>query len=324
MDDADLLLPATVRQFSDMCVSTFHIGSARGSARRDEPDVPKVFKWLPVGYNGRASSVVVSSTPVARPNGEWLEQEGVSAEPSFGPEPRQDYELEVGIWLGGPGNRLGTPIPIGEADNHIFGYCLLNDWSARGIQMWETMLGPFLGKSQSTTVSPWIVTAEALAPFRTAAFQRPAGDPAVLPHLRSDADQSEGGFDMELEALVLTPAMREARTPPARICLTNFKHMYWTAAQMVTHHASNGCNMGTGDLLGSGTCSGPEESGAACLLETTLRGTRDWSLPNGERRRYLEDGDEVVLRGRASREGYVSVGFGDCAGRLTPAPKWPG
>jgi fumarylacetoacetase len=214
-------------------------------------------------------------------------------------------------------------MPLAEAERHIFGFCLLNDWSARGIQFWETMLGPFLGKSQATTISPWIVTAEAMAPFRTAAFHRPAGDPRVLPHLHSDQDQAEGGLDLDLEALIETPAMRTAGAAPARICGTNFKHMYWTCAQMVTHHASNGCNLAAGDLIGSGTCSGPEESEAACLMEATLRGTREWSLATGERRLYLEDGDRVVLRGRASREGKVSIGFGDCSGKLIPSPPWP-
>jgi fumarylacetoacetase len=267
---------------------------------------------------------VVSGTPVKRPNGEWQADENdLTPPPNFGPEPRQDYELEFGAWIAGAGNGLGTAIAITDAPDHIFGHSIVNDWSSRGIQRWETMLGPFLGKSLSTTVSPWIVTAEALAPFHAPAFKRPEGDPPILPYLLDPTDQAEGGLDIVLEAFILTPKMRAAGDAPAKICSTNFKYMYWTWAQMLTHHSSNGCPLGPGDLIASGTCSGPAIEEAACLAETSDRGTKAWSLPNGETRTYLEDGDEVILRGQARRAGFVSIGFGENAGRLDPAVPWP-
>jgi len=315
MPDAKMLLPVGVRQFSDMCVSTFHIGRFQGNDERGEPITPPVFRTLPVGYDGRASSVIVSGTPVRRPNGIWL-AEGATI-PQFGPEPRQDYELEVGIWFGGPGNTLGEPISIQDAGLSIFGYCLLNDWSSRGIQMWETMLGPFLGKSLATTISPWIVTAEALAPFRAPAFERPEGDPRTPGHLWCEDDQAAGGIAIVLEALIASAAMVRAGIAPHRVCQTDFRQMYWTPAQMLAHHTSNGCAFAAGDLLGSGTCSGPTAEAAACLFEKLLAGP--WRLPNGEVRTWLEDQDTVVLRGRAEREGYVSIGFGDATGTIVPA-----
>ncbi|MCC7248255.1 MAG: fumarylacetoacetase [Lysobacter sp.] len=314
--EVEMILPTTVRQFSDMCVSTFHIGRLSGNDDRGQPICPPVFRTLPVGYDGRATSVVVSGTPVRRPNGLWTEQVGGTGDPRFGPEPRQDYELEMGAWLGGPDNPLGEPTRIAAAADRLFGLCLLNDWSARGIQFWENMLGPFLGKSLATTVSPWIVTMEALAPFRAAAFQRPAGDPPVPAHLLSDADQRDGGLDIALEARLRPHGA--AGKQDAVICRTNFRHMYWTFAQMVTHHSSNGCSLGPGDLIGSGTCSGPALAEAACLLEANVEGPL--SLPNGDTRLWLADGDTVILRGRASRDGYVPIGFGEATGRLMPAP----
>jgi fumarylacetoacetase len=315
MADAEMVAPLRVRQFSDMCVSTFHIGRLRGNDERGQPITPPVFRTLPVGYDGRASSIVVSGTPVRRPNGIWL-AEGETA-PRFGPEPRQDYELEVGIWFGGPGNRLGDPISIEDAGRSIFGYCLLNDWSARGIQLWENMLGPFLGKSLATTISPWIVTAEALAPFRAPAFARPEGDPETPRHLRDAHDQAQGGIAIMLEALVASAAMVRDGLMPHRVCQTDFRQMYWTPAQMLAHHTSNGCAFAAGDLLGSGTCSGPSAEAAACLLEKVVEGP--WTLPTGEARIWLEDGDTVTLRGRAEREGHVSIGFGEAIGTLLPA-----
>jgi len=305
-------LPANVRQFTDMCVSTYHISRCRGEGERDPPVVPPVMKQLPVGYNGRASSLVVSGTAVRRPNGQW--QQTPDEKPFFGPEPWMDYELEMGMWVAGPGNRLGEPIPIAAARSHIFGFCLLNDWSARGIQMFESMLGPFLGKSFATTVSPWIVTAEALEPFRIASFPRPADDRDTPVHLMDERDRISGGYAIELEAFVRSTAMRARGDALMRTCHTNFRHMYWTWAQMLTHHASNGCNFNAGDLVGSGTCSGPGLSSAGCLLELTNRNRKPWCLPNGEQRLYLEDGDEVVLRARATSPGYISLGFGDCSG----------
>lgn len=317
---ATLLLPLRVRQFTDMCVSTFHIGRRAGNDERGQPITPPVFRTLPVGYDGRASSVIVSGTPVRRPTGTWLERLD-GGELRFGPEPRQDYELEVGIWFGGPANALGDPIPIADATSSIFGYCLLNDWSSRGIQLWETMLGPFLGKSLSTTISPWIVTAEALAPFGTGALERPAGDPPVPAHLHDAADQAGGGLDLILDAFIQSAAMRQAGLEPHRICRTNFRHMYWTPAQMVAHHASNGCSLAPGDLIGSGTCSGPALEEAACLMEVLAAG--ELALPGGEHRVFLEDGDVMVLRGRAERPGYVGIGFGEAAGELLPARPLP-
>jgi fumarylacetoacetase len=314
MAEAELLLPANVRQFTDMCVSTYHISRCRGEGERDPPVVPPVMKQLPVGYNGRASSLVVSGMAVRRPNGQWQQTPG--EKPFFGPEPWMDYELEMGMWVAGPGNRLGEPIPIAAARNHIFGFCLLNDWSARGIQMFESMLGPFLGKSFATTVSPWIVTAEALEPFRIASFPRPADDRDTPVHLMDERDRISGGYAIELEAFVRSTAMRARGDALMRTCHTNFRHMYWTWAQMLTHHASNGCNFNAGDLVGSGTCSGPVLSSAGCLLELTNRSRKPWCLPNGEQRLYLEDGDEVVLRARATSPGHISLGFGDCSGMV--------
>ena len=315
MTDAEMVLPVRVRQFSDMCVSTFHIGRFAGNDERGQPITPPVFRTLPVGYDGRASSVVISGTPVRRPNGTWL-AEGATT-PQFGPEPRQDYELEIGIWFGGPGNALGEPIFIQNASRSIFGYCLLNDWSARGIQMWEAMLGPFLGKSLATTISPWIVTAEALAPFRAPALARPEDDPQTPRQLWCEHDQTEGGIAIVLEALISSAAMVRDGFSPHRLCQTDFRQMYWTPAQMLAHHASNGCAFAAGDLLGSGTCSGPSEDAAACLFEKLLAGP--WTLPTDEVRTWLEDEDTVILRGRAEREGYVGIGFGEATGKLLPA-----
>jgi fumarylacetoacetase len=225
-----------------------------------------------------------------------------------------DFELEMGMWLGGVGNRLGEPIRIADAFEHVFGFCLLNDWSARGIQMFESMLGPFLGKSFATTVSPWTVTAEALEPFRTAAFPRPSNEFDTAPYLLDERDRLAGGYNVELEALVRSTAMRARGEALMRICHTNFRHMYWTWAQMLAHHTSNGCNLGAGDLIGSGTCSGPVISSAGCLLELTGRSAKRWRLPDGEQRLYLQDGDEIALRACATAPGRVAVGFGDCVG----------
>jgi fumarylacetoacetase len=316
---ATMLLPMPVRQFSDMCASTFHIGRHRGVDSNGEPACPPVFRTLPVGYDGRASSVVVSGSPVRRPNGSWEPRPG-SGELRFGPEPRQDYELELGMWYGGPPTRLGNPIPVKSADAAIFGFTLLNDWSARGIQFWETMLGPFLGKSIATTVSPWIVTSEALAPFRAAAFARPACDPSAPTHLFCARDQAEGGLDIRLDAYLTSSEMRRNGTPPLPICSTNARYLYWTPAQMFAHHMSNGCAMAAGDLVGTGTVSGPSLEEAACLRERNIQG--DLDLPGGERRAWLEDGDELLIRGRAERPGFVTIGFGEARGVIEPALDW--
>jgi fumarylacetoacetase len=316
----EMLLPTNVRQFSDMCVSTFHIGRRNGNDERGEPICPPVFRTIPVGYDGRASSLVVSGTSVRRPLGTW-QPERNKPDVVFGPEPRQDYELEMAIWLGGKGNDLGSPMSMREATEAIFGLGLLNDWSARGIQVWEMLLGPFLGKSMATTVSPWIVTVDALEPFRTSAFSRPVGDYSVPAHLNDTGDQRHGGFDIQLNADLITSQMGQAGLPAERLCETNFSYMYWTVAQMIAHHASNGCSLGAGDLLGSGTCSGPERAQAGCLIEYNIEGPLQ--LAAGESREWIEDGDTIILSAKASRQGFVSIGFGEARGTLLPSPEWP-
>lgn len=319
--EVELLLPVAVRQFTDMSVSSFHLGRSRGNDENGDPLVRPTFKWQPVGYNGRASSVVVSGTPLRRPLGQWLsDPKDEEAQPVFGPEPRQDYEMELAAWIGGPANALGEPIPIGEAPERLFGFSIMNDWSSRRIQVRESALGPFLSKSMGTTVSPWIVTAEALAPFRIPTFIRPKTAPAPLPHLSCPVDQAGGGIDLDMTALVRSAAMRAERLEPTVICQTNAKYLYWSWAQIIAHHSSAGCDMATGDLIGSGTCSGPAIEQAACLSEKTGGGTRPWSLATGETRTYIEDGDEVICVSRANREGFVPIGFGECSGELLPAP----
>jgi fumarylacetoacetase len=239
--------------------------------------------------------------------------------PSFGPSRGLDYELELGVWIG-PGNALGTPIPIAQAADHIAGFCLLNDWSARDIQGWEAQpLGPFLGKSFCTTVSPWVITPEALAPFRAAQAQRPGNDPAPLPYLLDDADQGGGALDIELEAALLTPGLAAQGLAPHTLARSNSRHLYWTVAQLVAHHACNGCNLQPGDLFGSGTISGPDDGTLGSLLELSAGGRRPVTLPSGETRRFLEDGDTVIIRARCRRDGFASIGFGECRGTIVAA-----
>ncbi len=239
------------------------------------------------------------------------------AAPSFGPTRSLDYELEVGFFVG-KGNALGEPIPISDAEAHIFGLCLLNDWSARDVQAWEYQpLGPFLAKNFATTISPWVVTMDALEPFRTRAFPRPVGDPEPLPYLRADADRDRGGIDLKLEVWLSTARMRGSQ--PVRLCQSNLRDLYWTLAQMLTHHASNGCNLQPADLLATGTVSGESRDSLGCLLEITKRGAEPLELSNGETRKFLEDGDEVILRGYCEREGFERIGFGECRGVVRPA-----
>lgn len=302
----EMLLPAEIGDYTDFYCSVFHATNVGSMFRPDNPLMPN-YKYLPVGYHGRASSVVVSGTPVRRPSGQ-LESNGAV---TFEPSRLLDYELEVGFFVG-PGNQLGDPVSISEAADHIFGLCLLNDWSARDIQRWEYQpLGPFLAKSFGTSISPWIVTAEALAPFRAPAFPRPEGDPPPLPYLDDERDQASGGVDLTLEVWLKTARM----TDPVRVSQGNFRDMYWTIAQMLTHHASNGCNLRPGDLIGSGTVSGREKSERGCLLELTWRGAEPLDL-GGEPRKFLEDGDEVILRGYCEREGARRIGFGECRGTV--------
>jgi fumarylacetoacetase len=316
MAEAELMLPVAIGDFTDFYASVFHATNAGRAFRPENPLLPN-YKYVPVAYHGRASSIRVSGTAVKRPQGQRKRaDENV---PTYGPSRNLDFELELGFYIGVP-SVLGETVPIGSAAEHICGFCLLNDWSARDVQGWEYQpLGPFLGKNFATTVSPWVVTAEALAPFRTAAFARPAGDPQPLPHLSDGADQAHGGLDVTLEAYLATEAMRRAGTAPFRLTQTSFASMYWTVAQMVAHHASNGCNLEIGDLFGSGTISGPNRDSWGSLLELTARGREPITLPSGETRGFIEDGDEIIFRGFAQKQGFRRVGFGECRAVILPA-----
>ncbi len=319
MASVALELPVAVGSFTDFMASIYHTTRGGRINRPDNP-LPVNFKHVPIAYNSRASSVRVSGDAVKRPNGQFRQQDGSIA---FGPSRWLDFEMEVGVYVG-VGNDWGAPIPLGRAGEHIFGFCLLNDWSARDVQRWESApLGPFLAKSVGTTVSPWIVTQEAMAPFRAPAFPREAGDPPPLPYLADPADQAEGGYDFALAAYLLSDSMRAAGASPHRVSATNFRHLYWTVAQMVTHHASNGCNLLPGDLMGTGTVSGPTDDSRACMAEITVYGTEPIKLPDGETRPWLADGDQVIFRARAERDGAVAIGFGECRARIEPAVAWP-
>ena len=315
--DAVLRLPVRVGDYTDFYASVHHATNVGRMLRPDQPLLPN-YKWVPIGYHGRASSLVPSGTPIVRPIGQ-LGREG-DAPPTVGACRRLDYELELGLVVG-PGNALGTTIPIGEAASHLFGVVLLNDWSARDMQAWEYQpLGPFLAKNFATTLSPWVVTFDALAPFRVPVAPRPAGDPAPLPYLHDAGDQAHGALDVAVEAWLASARMRAEGHGDLRLSRGNARELYWTPAQLLAHHASNGCNLQPGDVLGSGTISGPEPESRGCLLELTWRGTEPVALPTGEQRRFLEDGDTVTLRARASREGAVPIGFGACAGTVQGAP----
>ena len=311
-----LLLPAAIGDYTDFYVGIHHATNVGALFRPDNPLLPN-YKYVPIGYHGRASSVRPSGVPVVRPNGQRKAPD--QAEPSFGPSRRLDYELELGLWIG-PGNPLGHPIPIGQAHEHIAGYCLLNDWSARDLQAWEYQpLGPFLAKNFHTTVSPWVVTAEALAPFRMAQPPRADGDPRPLPYLLDQADQENGALSLELEVRLSSARMREQNITPFTLSRGSAAAMYWTMAQIVTHHASNGCNLRPGDLIGTGTLSGAEEGALGSLLEISRGGENPLCLPTGEQRLFLEDGDEVTLCATARAEGYASIGFGECSAVILPA-----
>jgi fumarylacetoacetase len=308
-------MPAKPASFTDFFAGIHH---ATNGGRRRNPNDPlgPNYKYVPVAYHSRASSLQPSGQPIRRPSGQRkLPEENA---PSYGPCRKLDYEIEVAIWVG-PGNRQGEPIPISEAADHIVGLGFVNDWSARDIQQWESApLGPFLGKSFGSTVSPWIVTIEALAPFRVAQPPRPAGDPQPLPYLWDEADQQEGAFDIALEALILTKKMREAGQAPHRMSHSNTLDLYWTVAQMVAHQTCNGCNIEPGDLFGTGTISGPTPEGWGSLSELSRDGQQANAVSSGETRTFLEDGDEAIFRARASRDGFVSIGFGKCRGRVIP------
>jgi fumarylacetoacetase len=314
--NAILSLPVDIGDCTDFYSSIDHATNVGRLFRPDQPLMPN-YKYMPIGYHGRASSILVSGKEVRRPNGQ---RQGASVgAPAFGPSKSLDYEVEAGFFVG-QGNEQGSPIPIHEAQEHIFGLCLLNDWSARDIQAWEYQpLGPFLSKSFASTVSPWVVTMEALAPYRVPAFSRDEGDPAPLPYLNDEEEASMGGIDLTVEAYLSSRTMRERRMQPMRISQGNLRNLYWTPGQLVTHHASNGCNLRTGDLIGTGTVSGPTPGERGCLLEITRRGADPLRLPTDEIRVFLEDGDEVILRGYCRKDGCRTIGLGECRGTVTAA-----
>jgi fumarylacetoacetase len=312
----ELLVPVAIGDYTDFYASIFHATNVGKLFRPDNPLLPS-YKYVPIGYHGRASSIVPSGMAVRRPRGQMAGAAGEA--PTFGPSRLLDYELEMGAFVG-TSNPLGEPVEIEEAREHLFGLCLLNDWSARDIQAWEYQpLGPFLGKSFATTVSPWVVTLDALEPFRAPAFTRPSDDPAPLPYLASSDDQRRGGFDVQLEVLLETPRMHQAGEAPFLLSRSNVRELYWTMAQMLAHHTSNGCNLRTGDLLATGTVSGSATTSRGCLLEITARGAQPVVLRNGEMRKFLEDGDTVIFRGYCEREGAARIGFGECRGTVLPA-----
>ncbi|HET9812005.1 MAG TPA: fumarylacetoacetase [Sphingomicrobium sp.] len=307
-------VPCLIGDYTDFYVGIHHATNVGKQFRPDNPLLPN-YKYVPIGYHGRASSVRSSGEPVIRPSGQRKPPDADS--PEYGPSRRLDYELELGLWIG-RGNSLGEPIPIGEADEHIAGWCLLNDWSARDLQAWEYQpLGPFLAKNFLTSVSPWIVTAEALEPFRVPMPPRPQGDPEPLPHLASASDTS---FAIQIEATLSTAKMRDEGLPAHVLSRgTASAAMYWSAAQIVTHHASNGCNLQPGDLIGTGTLSTDSDDGLGSLLEISRGGKQPVELPGGETRSFLENGDEVTLRAWCEGEGAVRIGFGECVGRVVGA-----
>ncbi|SFP52382.1 fumarylacetoacetate hydrolase [Variovorax sp. PDC80] len=310
---AEMTVPCRIGDYTDFYTGIHHATTIGKLFRPDQPLMPN-YKWVPIGYHGRASSIGVSGQVFKRPQGQTKAPD--AAEPSFGPSKRLDYELELGFLIG-RGNALGEPIAIGEAEEHLFGVTLLNDWSARDLQAWEYQpLGPFLAKNFASTLSPWIVTMEALAPFR-AKFERPEGDPQPLPYLDAPSNRAAGALDVTLEVLLQTAKMREAGEAPVRLTLGNTTEAaYWTAAQLVTHHTVNGCNLQPGDLLGSGTLSGPKPDQAGSLMELTLGGKQAVTLPNGEKRTFLENGDTLVMRGWCERAGAVRIGLGEVSGTV--------
>lgn len=309
-------LAAQIGDYTDFYVGIHHATNIGKVFRPDNPLLPN-YKHVPIGYHGRASSIVVSGTPVKRPRGQT--KPDTSMLPDFGPTRRLDYELEGAAFIGA-GNTHGSPIPVDRAEDHLFGLCLLNDWSARDIQQWEYQpLGPFLAKSFATTISPWIITIDALEPFRSPLAVRPDGDPPPADYLSSDSVTRRGAFDVRLEVALRSARMRRDGMPAHVVSRSNLKHLYWTIGQLLTHHASNGCNLRPGDLLATGTVSGPTRDSRGCLLELTWRGTEPLALPTGETRRFLEDGDEVVFRGWCEREGATRIGFGECSGLVVAA-----
>ncbi|MES2786087.1 MAG: fumarylacetoacetase [Pseudomonadota bacterium] len=312
---AEYDVPAHIGDYTDFYTSVFHATNIGRQFRPDNPLLPN-YKWVPIGYHGRSSSIGISGESFHRPVGQTMPPGATT--PEVVPSRRLDIELELGIFIGS-GNAKGTRIAIAQAEDHVFGICLLNDWSSRDLQAWEYQpLGPFLSKNFATTISPWVVTMEALAPFRTP-FHREDSDPLPLAYLDSAANRAAGALDIQLEVMLQTESMRRAALPGASICRTSYRHAYWTVAQMVTHHTVNGCNLQPGDLFGSGTLSGPGAGEAAALIEITTGGKNPISLPGGESRTWLEDGDSVTLRGWCEKPGAARIGFGECAGTVLPA-----
>ena len=314
--EAEFWMPVHIGDYTDFYCSIFHATNVGSMFRPDNPLLPN-YKYVPIGYHGRASSIVVSGTEIVRPKGQ--NRSDADAPPVFGACKNLDYEMEVGFFVG-KGNEIGEPILIDKAEEHIFGLCLVNDWSARDIQAWEYQpLGPFLAKNFATTISPFVVTMEALAPFRVPAFERDTEEPQPLEYLSGENNQKFGGLDLNLEVYIQTEKMREENIEPFLLSRSNTRDLYWTIGQMLTHHASNGCNLQTGDLIATGTVSGREKSERGCLLELTWRGKEPIELPSGETRRFLEDGDEIIMRGFCEREGFRRIGFGECRGVILPA-----
>ena len=318
IDAVQMTLPCAIGDYTDFLTSLPHT-ARHGRFKQLENPVPPVFHSLPVAYHGRASSIRVSGTPVRRPHGQWREADG---QVHFGPVQALDFELELAAIVG-PGNALGQPVPLADAGRHLFGYALLNDWSAKSVQWWEQMLGPFLGKSFMTTLAPWVVTREALAPFTMPAPARAADAPPLLAHLHSPRDRAGGGLAIGLEAWLSSARMRAEGVPALRITATHLSNLSWTFGQMLAHHTSNGCDLRPGDVLGSGTVSGEADASRACLTEITHAGRDALELPTGETRLWLHDGDEIELRARASAGGCVPIGFGPCRGIVAPAIDWP-
>lgn len=308
MRNAEMLVPCAIGDYTDFYAGIHHATNVGSMFRPDNPLLPN-YKWVPIGYHGRVSSIVISGSEFHRPNGQT--RPDAEKPPQFGPARRLDYEMELGAFIG-RGNELGTPIPVASAEEHLFGFCLVNDWSARDIQTWEYQpLGPFLAKDFATTVSPWVVTLDALEPFRIPPFARPEGDPQPLPHLASAAP----GFDITVEVWIRTAKMSE----PQMLSRGSSRDLYWTFAQLVAHHTSNGCNLQPGDLLASGTISGTTKESRGSMLELTWGGKEPVALASGEERRFLEDGDEVIFRAYCEKDGYRRIGFGECRGRVLPA-----
>jgi fumarylacetoacetase len=314
--DLEMRLPTEIKDYTDFYCSIYHATNVGKLFRPDNPLMPN-YKWIPIGYHGRASSIVPSGTDFKRPKGQ--NRSDAEKPPVYIPSKALDYEMEVGFFVG-KGNEIGETIDIKDAEEHIFGLCLVNDWSARDLQGWEYQpLGPFLGKSFATTISPFVVTMEALAPFRVPAFEREEGDPEPLPYLADETNEKFGGLDIKLDVYIKTKKMRDDGDEPFLLSRSNLKDLYWTIGQMLTHHASNGCNLQVGDLMATGTVSGKEDSERGCLLEMTKRGAEPVELPNGETRKFLEDYDEIIMKGFCESEGYRRIGFGECRGMVLPA-----